>query len=92
MNDNQEKRIKELGEELRRIYNSAPKGMKMTAIQLFGIEHSEEIKELEYYSDRVRGDIYEIAGRNRNTTADLCHGVRIANFVEFKVKYPPWDE
>ena len=90
MNDNSRKEemsADELGDELRRMHDNAPEGMQMTSIHLFGIKYARQIERL---GGNACPNIYQRAGRKRGHTADLRHGIRLAEFVEIKGKFPPW--
>ena len=72
----------ELGNKLKKIYGSAPKGDVAVHIHLFGIKYADEIKSNNY---RL-ANILEIAGLSDVYRTELNKGIKLAKYVELKTE------
>ncbi|MDD3244315.1 MAG: hypothetical protein PHD32_11445 [Eubacteriales bacterium] len=73
----------ELACELKKMYQSAPKGETTTMIRLFGIQYAAQIKACGHSAV----DIVRLAGIGESYQAEVNKGMQLAKYVELKKKF-----
>ena len=68
--------VESLGRELRRRYDHAPRKEQTTAVLLFGLEHSEDVRRL-----GIR-EVIEASGLRPGMKSELNKGVNLARYLE----------
>ena len=72
--------LKQLGNELNKMYTDAPEKGAVTAIHLFGIKYANEINEL----GTSKKDVAKAAGIPESYGTEIGKGVRLAEYVTLK--------
>lgn len=70
--------IEQLAYELRKMYDTAPRGEKVTHIHLFGIEYAAELTRF------APASVAERAGIGRNYGTEINKGRNLAKYVDLK--------
>ena len=73
--------VEELAQELRRMYDSAPKGEQNTSVLLFGIRYADH---LPHGTSRV-ADVVQRSALGRNWASEINKGRNLARYVDLNV-------
>jgi len=69
--------LTELGSELKKMYDNAPKNSKSVMIHLFGIKYANEI----YLGKYTATEIVKMAGITESRHAEVSKGIKLAKYV-----------
>ena len=72
--------VTSLGEELKRMYDNAPRNEQVSMIHLFGIKNGELI----INNDIKAVDIVHAAGINDSYKTEVSKGIKLSKYVEVK--------
>ena len=70
--------LRQLADELRRMYNDAPRGEQTTMIHLFGIKYASEL------TRTSPGSVVEQAGLHSSYVTEVHKGRRLAKYVKLR--------
>ena len=70
--------LQQLADELRKMYNGAPRGEQTTMIHLFGIKYASEL------TRTSPGSVIKQAGLHSSYVTEIHKGRRLAKYVKLK--------